>query len=163
MAIRGTGLKNGQIVAHLMVWGVAQAIGFYERALGAVELYRSPLPEGRGLHAQLRVGDSLLLLTDEHMDSEQPVPGFGSPQSLGGTCVTLQLYVDDVDAAFKRAVDGGATPLMPPENCFWGDRFSMLKDYFGHSWAIATVKEELNAKEVGDRMRQYVSQSQREG
>ena len=151
MAIRGTGLKSGQLVSHLLVRGVARAIRFYERALGAVELYRSPLTNGNGLHAQLRVGGSLLLLTDESPDSEEQVPGFGSPQSLGGTSVTLQLYVDDVDAAFKRAVDAGATPIMPPEDCFWGDRYSMVRDPFGHSWAIATVKGELTPKEVGDR------------
>ena len=162
MATRGIGLKTGQLVSHLLVRGVAQAIGFYERAMGAVELYRSPLPEAKGLHAQLRVGNSLLLLTDEYPNSDEQVPGFGSPQSLGGTGVTLQLYVDDVDSAYKRAVDADATPVMPPEDCFWGDRFSMVKDPFGHSWAIATVKEELTPKEVGDRMREYVAQSQQE-
>ena len=128
MAIQGTGLKTGQLVSHLLVRGVAEASGFYERALGAVELYRSPLPDGNGLHAQLRVGSSLLLLADESPSSEEQVPGFGSPRSLGGTSVSLQHYVDDVDAAYKRAVDAGAIPIMPSEDCFWGDRFSMLKD-----------------------------------
>ena len=142
MAVKSTGLKTGQLVSHLLVRGVGQAIDFYKRALGAVELYRSGLPNAQGLHAQLRIGDSLLLLTDEYRDSEEQVPGFGSPQSLGGTSVTLQIYVDDVDANYKRAVDAGATSLMPPADCFWGDRFSMVKDPFGHSWAIATVKPE---------------------
>ena len=140
--------------------GVAEAIGFYQEALEAVELYRSPLPNANGLHAQLRVGNFLLLLTDEYMDSGEQVPGFGSPQSLGGTSVTLQIYVDDVDGACNRAIDAGATPIMPPEDCFWGDRFSMLKDPFGHSWAIATVKEELTPKEVGERIRGFVAQMQ---
>ena len=84
MAIRGTALETGQLVPHLLVRGVARAIGFYERALGAVELYRSPLPGAKGLHAQLRLGNSLLLLTDEDPESGWQVPGFGSPQSLGG-------------------------------------------------------------------------------
>ena len=162
MAVMGTGLETGQLVPHLLVRGVARAIEFYKRALGAVVLYSSPLPNAKGLRAQLRVGDSLLLLTGEYPETDEQVPGFGSPQSLGGTSVTLQLYVDDVDAAYKRAVDAGATPIMPPEDCFWGDRFSMAKDPFGHSWAIATVKEELSAKEVGDRMREFVAQGQRE-
>ena len=118
MAVKGTGLKTGQLVSHLVVRGVAQAIKFYEHGMGVVELYRSPLPGPMGLHAQLRVGDSLLLLTDESPNSDQQAPGFGSPQSLGGTSVTLQLYVDDVDEAYKRAVDAGATPIMPPEDCF---------------------------------------------
>ena len=104
----------------------------------------------------------MLLLTDESLISEEQVPGFGSPQSLGGTSITSQLYVDDVDAAYKRVVDAGATPIMPPEDCFWGDRYSMAKDPFGHFWAIATVKEELTPKEVGDRMREFVAQSQRQ-
>lgn len=160
MAIRGTGLKTGQLVPHLLVRGVAQAIKFYQRALGAVELYRSPLPNGKGLHAQLRIGSSLLLLTDE--SPEQQVPGFGSPQSLGGTTVTVQLYVDDVDAAYQRALGAGATPIMPPEDCFWGDRFSMMKDPFGHSWAIVTVKEELTPKQVQERMTEFVAQMQHE-
>ena len=160
MAIQGTGLKTGQLVPHLMVRGVARAIGFYERALGAVELYRSPLPGSKGLHAQLRLGSSLLLLTDEDTESGGEVPGFGSPQSLGGTGVTLQVYVDDVDGANARAVDAGATPIMAPEDCFWGDRFSMAKDPFGHVWAMSTVKEELTPKEVGERMRELVAQMQ---
>ena len=162
MAIKGTGLKTGQLVSHLLVEGVARAIAFYERALGAVELYRSPLPGAKGQDAQLRVGNSLLLLTDEQPSSEEKVPGFGSPRSLGGTSVTLQLYVDDVDSAYKRAVDAGAGPIMPPEDCFWGDRYSMAKDPFGHVWAIVTVKEHLTPMEVGDRMREFVALRQDE-
>ncbi len=158
MAVKGTGLETGQLVAHLLVRGVAQAIDFYKQALGAIELYRSPLLGVQGLHAQLKVGKSLLLLTDEDPDSGEQVPGFGSPQSLGGTSVTLQIYVDDVDAAYKGAVDAGATPIMPPEDSFWGDRFSMVKDPFGHSWAIATVREELTPKEVGERITKFVAQ-----
>ena len=160
MAIKGTGLKTGQLISHLLVRGVAQAIDFYTHALGAVELFRSPLPNAKGIHAQIRVGESLLLLTDESPDSGEQVPGFGSPQSLGGTSVTLQVYVDDVDAAYKRAVNAGATPIMPPEDSFWGDRFSMVKDPFGHCWAIVTVKEELTPKEVGERMREFMAQMQ---
>lgn len=163
MAIMGTGLQSGQLVSHLLVRGVVQAIRFYEQGLGAVELCRSPLPNARGLHAQLRIGSSLLLLTDELPDSEASVPGFGSPQSLGGTSVTLQVYLDDVDTAYQRAVDAGATPIMPPEDSFWGDRFSMVKDPFGHSWAIVTVKEELSPEEVGRRMREFVAQTQEQG
>ena len=160
MAINGTGLKTGQLISHLLVRGVAQAIDFYTEALGAVELFPSPLPNAKGIHAQIRVGESLLLLTDEFPDPGEQVPGFGSPQSLGGTSVTLQVYVDDVDAAYKRAVDAGATPIMPPEDSFWGDGFSMVKDPFGHCWAIVTVQEELTPKEVGERMREFMAQTQ---
>ena len=162
MAIQGTGLESGQLVSHLLVRGVAQAIGFYQRALGAEELFRSPLSDGKGLHAQLRVGKALLLLPDESESADQQIPGLGSPQSFGGTSVTLQVYVDDVDAAFKRAVDAGATPIMPPEDSFWGDRFSMVRDPFGHSWAISTVQEEVTPEEVGVRMRAFVAQMQQQ-
>ena len=156
MAISGSGLQTGQLVPHLLLRSVAQAVHFYERALAAVELFRSPLPGGTGIHAQLKIGDSLLLLTDENPDSEQLVPGFGSPQLLGGSSVSSQLCVDGVDAAHERAVDAGAIPIMPPEDTFWGDRFSMARDPFGHVWAIVTVKEELTPKEVGDRMKQVL-------
>ena len=114
----------------------------------------------RANQAYFFVRDSLLLLTDEFPDSEDQVPGFGSPQSLGGTSVTIQLYVDDVDAAYKRAVDAGASPIMPPEDSFWGDRFSMARDPFGHCWAIVTVKEELSPKEVGHRMGESMARMQ---
>ena len=160
MAVKGTGLKTGQLISHLLVRGVAQAIDFYTQALGAVELFRSPLPYTKGIHAQLRVGESLLMLTDEFPNFDEQMPGFGSPQSLGGTSVTMQIYVENVDAVYKRAVDAGASSMMVPEDSFWGDRFSMVKDPFGHSWAIATVKEELTPKEVGKRMRESVAQTQ---
>ena len=158
MAIEGTGMATGQVVPHLMVRGVAQAIQFYKRALGAVELFRSPMPGMPGIGAQLRVGAGLVLLSDEIPEAGKQVPGFGSPQSLGGAGVTVQIYVDDVDSYYQRAVDAGATPLMPPEDTFWADKFSMVKDPFGHVWAIVTVKEELSPREVGDRMREFVSQ-----
>lgn len=90
MAIKGTGLGTGQLISHLLVRDVAQAILFYERVLGAVELFRSPLPDASGPHAQLRIGTSLLLLTDEKPDSEAQIPDTGSPQSLNGTSVTVQ-------------------------------------------------------------------------
>ena len=118
MAVRGTDLGTGQLVAHLLVNGVARAIEFYKRALNATELFRSPMPDGKGLHAQLRIGNALLFLTDDSTDSGQRVPGLGSPESLGGTGVTLQVYVDDTDAAFERAVDSAATPIMPPQDTF---------------------------------------------
>ena len=159
MAISGSGLQTGQLVSHLLVRGVAQAVRFYERALGAVELFRSPLLGATRIHAQPKVGNSLVLLTDENPGSGQQVPGLGSPQSRGGSSVTLQLYVDDVALAYKRAVDAGATPIMPPEDTFRGDRFSTAKDPFGHVWAIVTVVP----KEVGDRMRQFLPQTQHEG
>ena len=100
-------------------------------------------------------------MTDEYPNSDEQVPGFGSPQSLGGTGVTLQLYVDDVDSAYKRAVDADATPVMPPEDCFWGDRFSMVKDPLDTP-GRSRPSRRSSPQEVGDRMREYVAQSQQE-
>ena len=133
-------------------------------ASSAPDHLRTPgLISNRPCYEGIKVGNSLILLTDENPASGQQVPGFGSPQLLGGSSVTSQLYVDDVDAVYQRALDAGATTIMPPEDTFWGDRFSMAKDPFGHVWAIVTVKEELTPEEVGDRMRQFVAQNQREG
>ena len=125
-------------------------------------MFRSPLPGMLGVHAQVMIGSGLVLLTDEVLDGGPQIPGVGSPQSLGGTGLTVQVYVDDTDRAYQQAVDAGATPLMPPDDAFWGDRFSMVKDPFGQVWAISTVKEELSPGEVGERMRAFVAQSEQE-
>jgi len=93
----------------------------------------------------------VILLTDESIDPNMR-KSFASPQTLGGTTCTLQLYVDNVDDAFRRAVEAGASSVLPPEDAFFGDRFSMLRDPFGHSWALVTIREELTPREVSDRM-----------
>jgi PhnB protein len=98
------------------------------------------------MHAELRIGDSLVMLSDEF-----PQMGPRSPESLGGTTASIFLYVPDVDAAFKRAVDAGARAIMPPTDMFWGDRFGKLADPFGHEWAMATHKEDLSPEEIRQR------------
>ena len=128
---------------YLIVRGAAQAIAFYEKALGAREVFRLCEPSGKIGHAELMLDDARLLLADEY-------PDFGalSPVSVGGTPVTIHLYVADVDAVVARAVEGGATVLRPAKDEFFGDRSAMLTDPFGHRWQIATRKENVAPAEM---------------
>lgn len=121
------------LTAHLICADANAAIDFYQRAFGAVELSRITMADGKLMHAMLRIGDSALMLMDEN-------PGWGAigPSALPGSPVGIHLYVDDVDTAYARAVEQGATAKMAPADTFWGDRFSAVRDPFGHSWSIAT-------------------------
>ena len=121
------------LTPHLICRDAAAAMDFYARAFGAVELGRLPGPDGRLMHGSMRIGDSHLMLVDE-----MPEWGALGPQSLGGSPVTVHLYVEDVDAAFQRAVDAGATARMAPADMFWGDRYGQLLDPYGHRWSLAT-------------------------
>ncbi|PSB06583.1 glyxoylase [filamentous cyanobacterium CCP1] len=122
------------VTPHLTVRGAEQAIEFYKNAFGAEELYRMPDPTGKGLwHVEIKIGDSYIFLNDEYPDV-----GSMSPNTLGGSSVTLHLDVEDVDAWFERAVRAGATVTMPVEDMFWGDRYGKLVDPFGHHWSIAS-------------------------
>lgn len=132
------------ITASLMVRDAARAIDFYKRAFGAVEHERMTGPDGRKIiHAELGIGDSRLFLSDEFPDM-----GGRAPESLGGTTASLHLYVEDVDAAFARAVAAGATVRMPVADMFWGDRYGKLADPFGHEWGIGTHVEDLTPEEI---------------
>jgi uncharacterized glyoxalase superfamily protein PhnB len=133
------------LTPHLVVRGAAAAIDFYKQAFGAIEICRHVGPDGRSLmHAQLRIGDSALLLNDEF-------PQCPSPQGLGGSPVALALYVEDCDAVFNRAVAAGATVRMPLADMFWGDRYGCLIDPFGHVWSVATHKEDVSPEELARR------------
>lgn len=121
------------LVPHLVCAGAADAIGFYEQAFGATELVRIPGKDGRLMHACVAVNGAPVMLVDE-----LPECGALGPKALGGTAVTLHLNVADVDAAFQRAVDAGATVRMPLEDAFWGDRYGVIEDPFGHCWSLAT-------------------------
>jgi PhnB protein len=134
------------ITPHLVVRGGAQAIDFYKKAFGAAELSRAPMPDGKLMHAHLKIGDSQLFLCDEF-----PEQGARSPLGLGGTPVTISLYVEDADAVFQQAVAAGAQVRMPPMDMFWGDRYGQVTDPFGHIWAIATHKEDLTPEEINQR------------
>src|SRR5262245_18733911 len=126
------------LAPYLAVDDAAAAIEFYTRAFGATEVGRMEGPDGKLAHVDLQVGDSHLMLAD-------PYPQFAarSPKQLGGTSVSIFMYVDDVDAAFMQAVDAGATSEMEPDDMFWGDRFCSLRDPYGHSWQLATHVEDV--------------------
>lgn len=168
MAIRGARPNERRIAAHLIVRSLEKAIDFYRRAFGAEVLYRSAIPpESRVLHAQMKIAESCVLLSEENMGmSEEVYSRFEtgvktrSPETLRGTSVILELYVEDVDRAFQRAVEAGATAKIPVANAFYGDRYGQLIDPFGHVWALATVVETLSAKEVDDRAAAHFGQMQ---
>lgn len=137
---------------YLTVDDCARAIDFYKKAFGAQEIMRMDGPPGKTAHAEIKIGDSVIMLSDE-------MPGGGSraPRSLGGTTVGVFLYVTDVDSSYKQAVDAGAKADMPPADMFWGDRFGKLTDPFGHSWAMATHKEDVAPEEMRKRMQQEMA------
>jgi PhnB protein len=121
-----------------------KAIEFYKKAFGATEQYVMPGPEGKGvMHASLKIGDSRVMLGDEHPDCPHK-----SAETLGGSPIALYLYVKDVDAAFQRAVDAGGTSKMPVGDMFWGDRAGTLSDPFGYSWTLATHVKDLSPDEI---------------
>jgi PhnB protein len=128
---------------YLIVKGAADAIEFYQRAFGATEMLRMADPQGRVGHAELRIGDSVIMLADEH-----PAMGYRSPRSLGGSSVSILLYLEGVDAVFERAVKAGAKALRPVTNQFYGDRSGTLEDPFGHVWTIATHVEDVPPEEM---------------
>jgi PhnB protein len=132
------------LTPHIVVSNASEAIEFYKKAFGAVEIWRSPGPDGKSImHAEVKIGDSILMLNDEF-----PEMGSKSPKTVGGTSVTLSLYVEDVDKVFKQAVDAGASVIMPVDDMFWGDRYGMLTDPFGHQWAVATHVKDLSPEEI---------------
>jgi PhnB protein len=131
------------LTPHLICADASTAIDFYKRAFGAVELNRTPGPDGRLMNAMLRIGDSAIMLMDENL-----AWGALSPTQLKGTPVSIHLYVNDVDAAFAKAVKEGATSKMPPADMFWGDRFSSVLDPSGHSWSIASHVKDVTPDEV---------------
>lgn len=138
--------RYGSVTPSLTVDGCAEAIDFYERALGAELIQKADGPGGRVWHAEIEVGGSVVMLNDEF-----PEHGSVAPPSLGGSPVTIWLYVEDVDAAFRRAVDAGAEATMEPEDMFWGDRMASVVDPFGHRWSLASRVEELSPEEMARR------------
>lgn len=137
------------LTPHLVIKGASEAIEFYKQAFGAVELSRMPFPSPDGKvklgHAELRIGDSRLFLSDEF-------PEQGSTGPVGYSPVTIHLYVTDADVTFARAVEAGATVTMPLADMFWGDRWGKMIDPFGHHWSIATHLEDLTPEQIGERM-----------
>lgn len=143
------------VTPSLVVQNAAEAIEFYKRAFGAEELSRMSSPDGQQIwHAEIEIGDSRVMLNDEFPDM-----GARGPQSIGGTPVSLHLYVEDADAWFRRAIDAGATVSMPLEDTFWGDRYGQVTDPFGHQWALATHKEDVSEEELRRRAETMAAQS----
>lgn len=140
-------IPNGMhsLTPYLIVQDAPQAIEFYKRAFGAEEQQRVPGPDGRLLHARLKLGDSILMMSEEF-------PEFGSkgPLALGGSPVSLHLYVEDVDKAWARAVGAGCNITMPLEDTFWGDRFGSLRDPFGHLWSLASHIQDLTTEAIAE-------------
>jgi uncharacterized glyoxalase superfamily protein PhnB len=135
------------VTPHLVCAGAADAIEFYKKAFGAVDLGRLPGPKGRLMHAAIRIGDSTVMLVDE-----MPEWGAFGPKSLKGSPVTIHLYVQDVDASVARAVAAGAKITMPLDDMFWGDRYCKVEDPFGHHWSIATHIREVSPEEMQQAM-----------
>jgi PhnB protein len=158
MAIEGSVPSPGIVVPHLVVRNAQEAIDFYIRAFSAEVLYRSPSPSGEGEHVHLRIWSSLVQLsTEEPGYRNRRIEGsfLASPETLDGSTCLFQVGVPDVDAAYKRAVDNGAVPAMPPMDMFWGDRYGWVRDPFGHMWALSAVYEVLSPDQAKDRMRQF--------
>lgn len=132
------------VTPYLALRGAARALDFYARAFGATEIMRIPMGELIG-HAEIRIGDSVVMLADE-------MEGHAGPQTLGGTPVSLMIYTDDVDAMFARAIAAGATVKRPVENQFYGDRTGVLVDPYGHVWSIATHVEDVSSEEIARRL-----------
>ena len=134
------------VTPYLIVKGAAAALDFYTKVFGATELFRMPGPDGRIGHAEIKIGDSPIMLADEHPEMDAL-----SPKSIGGTPVGIMIYVANADAIFNAAVAAGAKVLKPLQDQFYGDRNGTIEDPFGHKWTIATHIEDLTPEEIGRR------------
>jgi PhnB protein len=141
------------VTAHLIVSDAAKAIEFYKKALGAQEKDRFATPDGKGvMHAELKIGDSVVMLGNEHP------PQCMSPKSRGGTTVSLNIYSENADSAFDRAVKAGCTVKMPMSDMFWGDRYGQVEDPFGHQWSFATHKQDLSKEQIAENAKAFFAQ-----
>src|ERR1041385_1116528 len=157
---KATPIRQGfrTVTPYLTVKDAERALDFYKRAFGAQELMRMKGPDGKIGHAEIKIGDSVIMLADE-----MPGSGCKSPQSLGGTSSGVFLYVEDVDTAFNQAVSAGAEVEAPVADMFWGDRYGRLKDPFGHSWSVATHKEDVAPAEMSRRMQEETTKRGQRG
>jgi len=157
MAKKAQAIPKGYhtVTPSIVVDGAAKAIDFYKKALGAEEIMRFPGPDGKIMHAEIRIGDSVIMLVDQ-----MPEQGGRGPKLIGGTPVSFFVYGENVDAAWKRAVDAGAKPIMPLDDQFWGDRTGLLEDPYGHHWWLAQHVEDLTPEELNKRSEAFFSQMQ---
>jgi PhnB protein len=147
MAVKSVPDGYHTVTPYLIINGAVQALEFYKRAFGAAETVRMPDPKGRIAHAEIKIGDSMVMLADEHHEM-----GHRGPRTLGGTSVSILLYVPDVDTVFDRAIKAGAKSQRPVADQFYGDRMGTLEDPFGHVWTIGTHIEDVSAEEMKRRM-----------
>ena len=139
------------VTPYLVLDNAAEAIEFYKKAFGAEEKYRLPMGDRIG-HAEIKVGDSFVMLADEFPEMDHL-----GPKSRGGTTVSLLIYLPDVDTAFRRALDAGATQTKPLENQLWGDRMGTVTDPFGHQWSLATHVEDVSEDEIARRFEEFLA------
>ena len=140
------------VTPYLIINGASAALDYYKRAFGATELFRMPAPEGKIGHAEIKIGDSPIMLADEF-----PEMGYKSPQSLGGSPVSIMIYVEDVDAVFKQAIAAGGKEQRPVKDQFYGDRSGTVEDPFGHVWHVATHKEDVSSEEMERRAKAHAA------
>ena len=143
MAVKSIPEGYHSVTPYLIIRGAAEAIEFYKKAFGAVELFRFPSPDGKVGHAEIKIGDSPVMLADEYPDM-----GYKGPQSIGGSPVSLMIYVEDVDTIFNQAVTAGATVKEALQDKSYGDRLGTVIDPFGHIWHISTHKEDVSLEEM---------------
>jgi PhnB protein len=140
------------VTPYLVLSGATEAIDFYKQAFGATELFQVPAPGGKIGHAEIKIGDSTIMLADEF-----PEMGYKSPRTLGGSPVSIMIYVEDVDAVFDRAIAAGGKEQRPVKDQFYGDRSGTLEDPFGHVWHVATHKEDVSAEEMERRAAEHTA------
>ena len=150
------------VTPHLVVRGAVKALAFYGKAFGAEEMLRMQSPDGKIAHAEMKIGDSIVMVSDEFPAQGPQDEGAKAPESLKGTTGGLMLYVKDVDKLFERAVKAGAKALMPVSDMFWGDRYGKLLDPFGHVWAIATHVEDVPPKEMEKRQAAFIAEMKKQ-
>jgi PhnB protein len=154
MSVKSPPAGYHSVTPAIIVRDAAQAIEFYKRAFGAEELSRMAGPDGAIIHAEIRIGDSVIMLGEEN-----PQWGTLSPLSTKGNPGSLHLYVDDADAAFARAVRAGAASRYPLEDAFWGDRYGKVTDPFGHEWGLATRLKELSPEQMQQAAAEWMAQA----
>lgn len=142
------------VTAYLIIDGAARAIEFYKKAFNAEELFRFPMPDGKLGHAEIRIGDSIVMLADA-------MEGFRDPQAIGDTPVSFMVYVTDVDKTFAQAIAAGGKELRPVQNQFYGDRTGTLADPFGHVWSIGTHVEDVSPEELNARHEKYLTEQKK--
>ena len=149
MAVKPIPEGYHSVTPYLIIKGAADAIEFYKKAFGATELFRFPAPDGKIGHAEIKIGDSPIMLADEFAEM-----GYKGPRALGGSPVSLMLYLEDVDTVFNRAVEAGASVKEAVQDKFYGDRTGTLTDPFGHVWHVSTHKEDVSMEEMEERAKQ---------